>query len=60
VAPKRQISVRLPADVLAWVQSRGTETQRSVAFILAELVRAEMAREAKAKKPKAAKGRATA
>ncbi len=56
MAPKRQISIRLPDDVLAWLRSRGSENQRSAAFILAELVRAEMAREERAKKTKMTKG----
>ena len=49
MAPKRQISVRLPDDVLIWLQSRGAETQRSAAFILAGMARAEMAKRSSAK-----------
>ncbi len=45
LAPTRQISMRLPPDVIAWLKKRAKDDKRSLAFITTELVRAEIARE---------------
>jgi hypothetical protein len=43
---------RLPADVAQWLRARAAAEERSLAFIVARLIREQMAREAKTKKPK--------
>jgi hypothetical protein len=52
MAPTKAVGLRLAPDVVAWLTARAKADQRSLAFIVIELVRAEMAREAKAKKAK--------
>jgi hypothetical protein len=48
--PTKQFTLRLAPDVAEWLQARARADQRSLAFIVMELVRAEMTREQKAKK----------
>jgi hypothetical protein len=50
--PTKQLSVRVGWDVADWLQHRAKADQRSLAFIVMELVRTEMAREAKRTKTK--------
>jgi hypothetical protein len=56
MGPTTQLAVRVPPDVLAWLDRKKNAEERSYAFILIKLVRAEIEREVKAqaKKPKAA------
>jgi predicted HicB family RNase H-like nuclease len=53
LAPTKQFTVRLAPDVAAYISARAKADQRSLAFVLMQIVRAEMAREAAAKKRKA-------
>ena len=53
MAPTKVTGLRLAPDVVAWLTARAKADQRSLAFIVMELVREEMAREAKPKKAKA-------
>ena len=48
--PLRQVSFRLPDDVLAWLKRQGEENLRSMAAEVAMLVRAEMKCEQKTKR----------
>jgi hypothetical protein len=48
--PTKQRSVRLPNDVMTWLEDRAQAERRSVAFIIAEVVRVEMKREAQVRK----------
>jgi hypothetical protein len=52
--PTRSVTLRLPHDVAAWLRTRADADDRSLAYIVVQLVRAEMERERKAKKRKAA------
>jgi hypothetical protein len=52
MAPTKVTGLRLAPDVVEWLAARAKADQRSLAFIVMELVREEMAREAKVKKPK--------
>lgn len=47
MAPTKPVSLRLAPDVVEWLAVRAHADQRSLAFIVMELVRKEMAREAK-------------
>jgi hypothetical protein len=52
MAPTKAVGLRLAPDVVEWLTARARAEQRSLAFIVMELVRQEMAREAKPKKTK--------
>jgi hypothetical protein len=52
MAPTKAVGLRLAPDVVEWLTARARADQRSLAFIVMELVRQEMAREAKPKKTK--------
>jgi hypothetical protein len=47
LASTKQVSLRLPLDVVAWLEKRAKADTRSLAFIAAAVIRGEMAREAK-------------
>lgn len=47
MAPTKSVGLRLAPDVVEWLTARAHADQRSLAFIVMELVREEMAREAK-------------
>jgi hypothetical protein len=50
MAPTKPVSLRLAPDVIAWLKAKADADQRSLAFIVMQLVREQMAREAKPKK----------
>ena len=47
MAPTKAVGLRLAPDVVDWLKKRAAADQRSLAFIVMQIVRAEMAREAK-------------
>ena len=46
VRPSKQIGLRLPPEMLAWLEAAASE-DRTVAYVIKRLIAAEMAREAK-------------
>jgi hypothetical protein len=50
MSPTKQRSVRLPPDVLEWLEERAEAEQRSVAFIITAIVRDTMKRDEQAVK----------
>jgi hypothetical protein len=48
--PTKQRSVRLPNDVMEWLEERGGKEQRSVAFLISAIVRDAMKRDEQATK----------
>jgi predicted DNA-binding protein len=55
VRPAKQIGLRLPPEMLAWLEAVAKAEDRSVPYIIKKILSARMAREAKPKKTKAAK-----
>ena len=49
MAPTKAVGLRLAPDVVAWLRQRADADQRSLAFVVTQVVRGEMAREGKAK-----------
>ena len=52
MAPTKPVSLRLAPDVVAWLKARAKADDRSLAYVVMQIVRAEMEREQKAKKRK--------
>ena len=55
VRPSKQLGLRLPPEIYAWVQSVATEEDRSAANVIKLILAAEMARASKRPKAKPAK-----
>ena len=55
VRPSKQLGLRLPPEIYAWVQSVATEEDRSAANVIKRILAAEMARASKRPKAKPAK-----
>jgi hypothetical protein len=53
MAPTKPVSLRLAPDVVTWLKARATADDRSLAYVVMQIVRAEIEREQKAKKRKA-------
>jgi predicted HicB family RNase H-like nuclease len=53
VRPSKQIGLRVPADMHAWLQAEAKQQDRSLPYVIKQILAAEMAREQKAaKKPR--------
>jgi hypothetical protein len=50
--PTKAVGLRLAADVVEWLKARAKADDRSLAYVVMQIVRAEMEREQKAKKRK--------
>ena len=48
MAPTKAVGLRLAPDVVAWLKQRAEVDQRSLAFIVTQIVRGEIAREEQA------------
>ena len=48
MAPTKAVGLRLAPDVVAWLKHRAEADQRSLAFIVTQIVRGEIAREERA------------
>ena len=52
MAPTKAVGLRLAPDVVEWLKARAKADDRSLAYVVMQIVRAEMEREQKAKKRK--------
>jgi hypothetical protein len=53
VRPSKQVGLRIPAEMLAWLEATAKAEDRSVPYLIRKIIQEQMAREPKAKKPKA-------
>ncbi len=53
VRPSKQVGMRLAPEMLAWLEARAKEEDRSVPYLIRKIIQEQTARETKAKKPKA-------
>ena len=52
MAPTKAVGLRLAPDVVEWLKARAKADDRSLAYVVMQIVRAEIEREQKAKKRK--------